>query len=523
MNGESRTTDKPAMAHSFRNSFSERPGTQAPEDRLPTGVGGLDDILNGGLPKGHLYLVEGDPGTGKTTLALQFLLQGTARGEKGMYITLSESKRELEQVARSHGWSPDSLNIYEMVPLEEDLGSDAQYTVFHPSEVELADTITAITKRIEAIDPERVVFDSLSEFRMLARDPLRYRRQILALKRYFAGFNTTVLLLDDRTAEGGSNDLQLQSIAHGVIKLQSLERDFGIKRRRLEVHKLRGSQFREGYHDYTIKTGGIAVYPRLIASEHKPGFARKQVQSGIEELDNLFRGGIDTGTSSLLMGPAGCGKSTIALRYAVSSAQRGEKAVVFTFDESLATMIERSKGLGMDVTEHMKSGLLEIEQIDPAELSPGEFVLRIRRMVDEQNLRVLVLDSLNGFLNAMPNEQFLAMQLHELLSYLGQLGVATLMTMAQHGFFGVTTAPIDVSYLADTVLLFRYFERAGSVRQALSVVKKRSGAHERTIRELIFGQGSISVGPALQEFDGVLNGNPRFTGLASKETGPDPE
>lgn len=328
--------------HNLRNQPPDNP-----EIRLSTGVDGLDDILNGGIPRGHLYLVEGDPGTGKTTLALQFLLEGARRKEKGIYVTLSESKIELEQVARSHGWDISDIEIYEMVPSEDDLSAEAQYTVFHPSEVELADTITAILKQVELIDPHRVVFDSLSEFRMLAIDPLKYRRQILALKRYFAGRNCTVLLLDDRTAEGGSNDLQLQSIAHGVIKMQSLERDFGVKRRRLEIHKLRGSLFREGYHDYTIRTGGLATYPRLIASEHLPAFERKVVKSGLPELDQLLRGGLDSGTSSLLIGPAGCGKSTIAMQYAYSSALRGEKAVIFTFDESIKTLIDRAKHLRM--------------------------------------------------------------------------------------------------------------------------------------------------------------------------------
>ncbi|QEE27682.1 AAA family ATPase [Terriglobus albidus] len=492
------------------------------EIRLTTGVDGLDDILNGGLPKGHLYLVEGDPGTGKTTLALQFLLEGVERGEGGMYITLSESRSELEQVGASHGWSLRSITIYEMISSDEDLGPEAEYTVFYPSDVELADTMTAILKQVEEIRPQRVVFDSLSEFRMIARDPLKYRRQILALKRYFAGRNCTVLLLDDRTAEGNVDDLQLQSIAHGVIKMQSLERDFGVKRRRMEVHKLRGSHFREGYHDYTIKTGGIEIYPRLVAAEHKPGFKRTHVPSGLKELDDLFRGGIDTGTSTLLIGPAGCGKSTIALRYAVSAAQRGEKALIFTFDETLATLIERAHGLGMDPTDLLESGMLGIQQIDPVELSPGELVSRIRNLVDEQNLRMVVIDSMNGFLNAMPHEQFLAMQLHELLAYLGQQGIATLLTLAQHGFIGVTNTPIDISYLADTVLLFRYFERAGSIRQALSVVKKRSGPHERTIRELIFGNGEIRVGPPLHEFEGVLGGNPTFTGSKLQEDSSDP-
>jgi len=509
---EKNLTKTTTSRDSFRAPFKAKKDEEVKEDRLRTGIGGLDDVLNGGLPKGHLYLVEGDPGTGKTTLALQFLLEGIANGERGMYVTLSESKRELEQVAVSHGWSTDAFTIYEMVPPDEDLSAEAQYTVFHPSEVELADTITAIIKEVAAINPERIVFDSLSEFRMLARDPLRYRRQILALKRHFAGLNCTVLLLDDRTAEGGTNDLQLQSIAHGVIKLQSLERDFGIKRRRMEVHKLRGSRFREGYHDYTIETGGVAVYPRLVASEHLPGFQRESISSGLKELDELFRGGVDSGTSTLLMGPAGCGKSTIALLYAYTAAERGEKAIIFVFDESVATLIERAHGLGMDVKKHIDNGRLEIQQIDPAELSPGEFVSRITRLVNEQSLKVLVLDSLNGFLNAMPHEQFLSMQLHELLTYLGQQGIATFFTLAQHGFFGDTESSIDISYLADTVLLFRYFEQSAEVRQALSVVKKRSGPHEKTIRELIFGNGEIRVGPALKEFDGVLTGVPRYTG-----------
>jgi circadian clock protein KaiC len=518
----SMSVEPAANANSLRERFVESHShIGQPEIRLKTGIGGLDDILNGGLPKGHLYLLEGAPGTGKTTLAMQFLLAGREAGEKGMYVTLSESVSELKQVASSHGWNIDDLILYEMVPADEDLGSDAQYTVFHPSEVELVDTITAITKQVEKENPDRIVFDSLSEFRMLARDPLRYRRQILALKRYFCGRNSTVLLLDDGTADPRNLDLQLQSIAHGVIRLESREREIGIKRRRMEVHKLRGSQFREGFHDYSIRTGGVDIYPRLIAAEHNPGFGRVPVPSGLKELDDMFHGGIDTGTSTLLLGPAGSGKSTIALSYAVSAARRGEKAIIFTFDEALSTLIVRSKGLGLDATEYLNDGSLEIQQIDPAELSPGEFVTRIRRLVDDEKLRVVVIDSINGFLNAMPHEQFLAMQLHELLAYLRQQGIATLMTMAQHGFVGVMEAPVDVSYLADTVLLFRYFERAGTVRQALSVVKKRSGPHERTIRELIFSQGQIRVGPALQEFEGVLTGSPRYTGAIGKETGPD--
>jgi circadian clock protein KaiC len=347
---------------------------------------------------------------------------------------------------------------------------------------------------------------------MLARDPLKYRRQILALKRHLSGGNTTALLLDDRTS-GSHDDLQLQSIAHGVILMQGIGREYGIRRRRLEVHKLRGSSFRDGYHDYIIHTGGLAIFPRLIAAEHKPGFERKSVASGIQELDDLLSGGIDTGTCTLLTGPAGCGKSTIALRYATAAAQRGEKAMIYTFDESLGTLIERATGLGLDPRPAIQSGLLQIEQIDPAELSPGEFISRIRGLVDHQQLRVLVIDSLNGLLNAMPTEQYMALQLHELLSYVGQQGIATIMTLAQAGVIGSNMqSPVDVSYLADTIILFRYFERAGQISQAISVVKKRSGPHERTIRELFLKSGNVTVGQPLNQFEGVLTGVPRFVG-----------
>ena len=488
-----------------------QPAASPSRDLSSTGVSGLDDILGGGVPANHLYLVEGDPGTGKTTLGLQFLLEGVRAGETGLYVTLSESKRELEEVARSHNWTLQGIDTFEMIATEEMLSPAAQYTVFHPSEVELADTIASILAQVELVQPRRVVFDSLSEMQMLAREPLRYRRQILGMKRFFAGRECTVLLLDDHTT--GKSDFQLQSIVHGVIILQSLERPYGVKRRRLEVRKLRGVSYREGFHDFTIETGGLAVYPRLVAAEHTRGFHHTAVSSGLDELDKLLGGGIDRGTSTLLMGQAGSGKSTVAANFVFSAAQRGENAVMFCFDESIETLLYRTKSLGMDMQRYIDSGKIALEQVDPAELSPGEFVGRVRRYVDEGKARIVVIDSMNGFMNAMPDERGLTLQLHEMVSYLGQQGVVTLLTLAQHGFIGNSVnSPVDVSYLADAVVLFRYFEYEGRIKQAISVVKKRSGAHERTIRELKFSEQGLEVGPALKEFQGVLTGVPRFTG-----------
>ena len=490
-----------------------------PAKLFSTGIAGLDDILSGGLAPNHLYLIEGDPGTGKTTIALQFLLEGARGGQKGLYVTLSESRIELLEIAESHGWSLGSIDIFEMAPDENQLKPEAQYTVFNPSEIELADTTNAVLSEVERLHPARVVFDSLSELRLLARDSLRYRRQILALKRYFSGRSCTVLLLDDRTSE--RHDLQLESIAHGVIMMESVEREYGIKRRRLEVKKLRGSWFREGFHDYTIKRGGVEVYPRVVASEHRLDFSPTQLKSGLEELDTLLGGGIDSGTSTLLLGPAGCGKSTIAVRYAVSAAEQGSCAAIFAFDETLATLVLRGRGLGLDIRKHIDSGKLFLRQVDAAELSPGQFVHEIRELVEKHGVKVIIVDSLNGFLNAMPGENFLAMQLHELLGYLSQHGVSTVMTVAQRGFVGVNIdTPVDVSYLADTVLLFRYFEAAGEVKQALSVIKKRSGEHERTIRELVMKGGAIRVGGVLTDFDGVLTGAPTYRGALDGLEGP---
>lgn len=483
---------------------------QANSERLATGSEGFDRVLEGGFPANRLYLVEGDPGTGKTTLALRFLLEGAARGEPVLYVTLSETKEELEASAASHGWSLDALNIYELVPSEESLKTESQYTIFHPSEVELGETTNAVLKEVERIQPTRVVFDSLSEMRLLASDPLRYRRQILALKQYFAGRRCTVLLLDDRTATVG--DLQVQSIAHGVVELEHLALEYGAERRRLRVVKLRGSKYRGGYHDFRIETGGIEVYPRLIAAEHGKAFTREAVTSGVPELDALLGGGLDRGTSTLMLGPAGSGKSSIAAQFVAAAAARGEHAASFLFDEGLHNYLTRATGLGNEMREQLESGHLTVQQIDPAELSPGEFANYVRRAVDRDGARVVVIDSLNGYLQAMPDERFLTVQMHELLTYLNQQGVVTILVMAQHGFMGSNMeTPVDVSYLADTVLMLRFFEAAGAVRRAVSVVKKRTGFHENTIREMrMSADDGISVGKPLADFHGVLTGVPTY-------------
>ena len=475
--------------------------------RSTTGVPGLDDILNGGLLSHRLYLIDGDPGAGKTTLALQFLLEGVQAGEKCLYITLSETKEELSAGAASHGWSLDGIEIVELIAEESDLDGESQVTMYHPSEVELTETTRRVLDAVEKTNASRIVFDSLSELRLLAQNSLRYRRQILALKQFFIGRKCTVLLLDDRTSEG--SDLQLQSIAHGVVSLDQLSPVYGAERRRLRVMKLRGSSFRGGYHDFTIREGGIVVFPRLVASEHSEPFDRERIKSGVTALDALLGGGPDRGTSTLLMGPAGSGKSTIAVQYAVAAAERGDHAVIFAFDESLATLKARTEALGIKFSEGLEAGQVKVQQVDPAELSPGEFVGLVRESVEKNHARVVVIDSLNGYMNAMPEEQFLTAQLHELLTYLGRQGVTTLMVVAQHGMVGAQMqSPIDTSYLADSVVLLRYFEYAGKVKKAISVVKKRSGAHEESIREIRFDGQGIHLSEPLSKFRGILSGIP---------------
>jgi circadian clock protein KaiC len=477
--------------------------------RLDTGVDGLDNILGGGLPAGQMYLLEGDPGTGKTTLAMQFVMAGVKRGEKALYITLSESQSELESSARSHGWDPALLPIAEFIPAEASLMPEQQYTVFHPSEVELATTIQKLTQIIAEVKPDRLVIDSLSELRLLAADTMRYRRQLLALKHFFVGRDTTVLLLDDRTAEG--SDMQLQSIAHGVIRLEKLQRSYGVTRRHIEVIKLRGSAYREGFHDYTITTGGLVIFPRLIANEHDTAFTRERIASGISALDAMFGGGVSRGSATLLIGPSGSGKSTMAMLYAYAAAKRGDRAIVYAFDEVLRTARERMRGMGMPLDDELARGTLAMSQIDPAELSPGEFVWQIRRDVEERDTRIVVIDSLNGFLMAMPGEQDLTLHLHELLAFLNQKGVVTFLVYTQHGLIGSMQTEVDVSYLSDTVVLLRYFEAEGQIRQVVSVIKQRMGQHERTLRELKMSNEGVTIGDALKSFRGVLTGVPNFS------------
>jgi circadian clock protein KaiC len=472
-----------------------------------TGIEGLDDVLSGGFVPHRLYLIEGMPGSGKTTLALQFLLEGARRRESVLYVTLSETAEELRAVACSHGWSLDGIHVRELVPSEQELKPDERYTLFHPSEVELGETTRQILEEVERIRPTRVVFDSLSELRLLAGSPLRYRRQILALKQFFSGRRCTVLLLDDRTST--EKDLQVQSIAHGVVTLEQLAPDYGAERRRLRVLKYRGIQFRGGLHDFVIRRGGLRVFPRLVASEHRPPPLRDKLASGIRELDTLLGGGIERGTSTLITGAAGTGKSTLAAQFVSAAAARGQNSALFLFDESMETLLTRARELGIPLDDSIRSRRVSVQQVDPAELSPGEFTHAIRRAVEERNATVIVIDSLNGYLNAMPGEKFLIIQLHELLSYLGQKGVATLLISAHHGLVGSSmSSPIDASYLADAIILMRYFEAQGEIRQAISVVKKRGGAHERSIREFCMSDGRIEVGPPLRKFRGVLTGVP---------------
>ena len=486
-------------------------GPQAVAAKARTGVPGLDDILAGGLTPGHLFLLEGNPGTGKTTIALRFLLEGAEAGEKGLYITLSETEGELRAGAASHGWDiGEGVGVFELVPPESLLDAAQQQSLLYSSDLELGEATRQIFEVFERVRPARVVLDSLSEIRLLAQSSLRYRRQILAMKHYFVRSGATVLLLDDLTSE--SLDKTVHSVVHGVIRLEELAPVYGAERRRMRVLKYRGQKFRGGYHDFAITTGGVNVFPRLVASEHRQGFTRDTVASGIAELDALLGGGIERGSSTLVLGPSGTGKSTFVLQFAVAAMRRGERAAVFVFDEELGLLFQRARSLGFELEKLRDAGLLHIEQVDAAELSPGEFAHRVRDRVSFTGATTVVIDSLNGYQSSMPEENALILHIHELLQYLNRQGSSTFLTVAQHGLVGDMRSPVDVTYLADSVILLRYFEALGRVRRAVSVIKKRTGAHEDTIREYRVGAHGLALGAPLQEFQGVLRGVPTFVG-----------
>ena len=489
------------------NSFNAPPGDR----RAATGIAGLDYVLNGGFPAGHLFLIEGMPGSGKTTLALEFLMAGAREGERCLYITLAETRTELEHVAASHDWSLDGLEILELVPPDEVLEPETQYTVFHPSDVELGQTMRTIYDAVDRIKPARVVIDSLSEMRLLAQDPLRVRRQVLALKHFFLNRGITVLLLDDVRSD--QSDLQFASTAHGAVLLEQMALNYGAERRRLRVIKLRGQRYQGGYHDFTIATGGLRVFPRLVAATFGSAPIDGPISSGDPALDALNGGGLDRGTSALLVGPAGVGKSVLATEYALATASRGEKVAGYLFDERLRTFCQRAAGLQLDVETPMKAGLLALQQLDPAEVSPGEFAHMVVEAVEKDGASLVIIDSLSGYMNAMPEDRLLNIHLHELLSYITQRGATAILTLAQHGpFANGSEQGAEISYLADSIFLLRYFESAGTVRQAVSVMKKRTGAHEQTIREYRIGAGGYHVGQPLDAFQGVLTGVPTYIG-----------
>jgi circadian clock protein KaiC len=479
--------------------------------KAKTGIAGLDEILSGGLSRGNIFLLEGEPGAGKTTVALQILMSGAEDGERGLYITLSETEKELRSGAASHGWSlAEAITVFELTPPELLLDSHQQQSLLYSSDLELGETTKQIFECIERVKPKRVVLDSLSEIRLLAQSSLRYRRQLLAIKHYFSRYGATVLMLDDLTAEAG--DKTVHSIAHGVIRLEELAPAYGAERRRLRVLKYRGQKYRGGYHDFTITTGGINVFPRLVAAEHHKPVKRTRASTGIKSLDALLGGGIESGSSTLILGPAGTGKSLIAIGFAMAALARGEKAALFVFDEELGLLFDRMKTLGFDLKAARDKGSLLIEQIDAAELSPGEFAHRVAKNVAANHVQTVIIDSLNGYQAAMPEENSLILHIHELLQYLNRQGAATFMTVAQHGLVGDMQSPVDVTYLADTVILLRYFEAMGAVRRAISVIKKRSGSHESTIREFRLGPDGLVLGDPLVAFQGVLRGVPNYTG-----------
>ncbi|MGK6355387.1 ATPase domain-containing protein [Sphingomonas sp. DT-207] len=480
---------------------------------ISTGVPGLDPIVGGGYAENRVHLVEGQPGSGKTSMALQFLMDGAKQGELGLYVTLSETKAELYAVAASHGWTFDGIEIFEMVPPELSLDPNSQQTVLYSSELELGETVRMVMAEVERVKPKRLVFDSLSEIRLLSQGSLRYRRQVLALKHFFLKMGCTVLMLDDLTSE--QDDLNLHSISHGVLRLEQIAALYGAARRRLRCIKMRAVKFRGGYHDFTIERGGLRVHPRLVAADHRVDFDAGVVSSGVPELDALVGGGLDRGTSTLLIGPSGSGKSSLSLQFVYAALERGEPVLMLVFDEVRSVFLRRAQGMGFDLSPFLDQGLLHLRQIDPAELTPGELTANVREAVEGHGARVVVLDSLSGYLNAMPEEHFMMLQMHEMLSYLNQRGVVTILVLAQHGMVGQMASPVDLTYLSDSVIMLRFFESGGKLRRALSVLKKRTGHHEETIREYRISSRGVAVGRALTEFHGVLTGVPTYTGVES--------
>jgi circadian clock protein KaiC len=483
---------------------------------VSSGSPALDYILSGGFAARRVHLIEGEPGAGKTTLGLQFLLEGRAKGEKCLYITLSESKDELTHVAATHGWSLDGIEIFELVPPELSLDHEREQSIVYASDLELGETVQLVTDEVERVAPARVVFDSLSEIRLLAQGPLRFRRQVLALKHFFAQQGCTVLFLDDLTET--IDDLSLHSLAHGVVRLEQIALTYGAERRRLRVHKMRGRQFHGGYHDFIIRKGGLEIFPRLVAADHPDtGERSESASSGVPALDALVGGGLDYGTSTLIIGPSGTGKSTIGLRYAYEAMQSGKKVLVISFDETSAIFAKRAKGLGMDTGPFAETGQFTFRQVDPAELSPGELTGIIREQVEDQGVSVVILDSLSGYQQAMPEENFLLLQMHEILTYLNQQNVLTFLILTQAGMIGHMQNPLDLTYLSDSVLLLRYFEANSEIRRAISVIKKRTGRHEPSIREFKIDSGGVEVGPRLDGFRGVLTGTPVYDGDADAD------